>query len=202
VDVVRALGEKSFATLVVIDERQRARIQRNLRTSRRIAPGDIASSRRQPGKGAALRTGINYALCTSPDSAGVVTADADGQHHPDDIEAVGVRLLAQTEQPGSGMPNVRSRCTLAQPLRQHSHQGRDARPNGTQVGATPKPVCEAFPYRFALRVLKLESTGYDFETEMLIAAHQLSVPVVEEAHPHYLSSRVTSRRISTRSWTR
>src|ERR1035438_6116389 len=32
------------------------------------------------GKGAALKTGLNYAACTFPESVGVVTADADGQH--------------------------------------------------------------------------------------------------------------------------
>src|SRR4051794_14384086 len=40
------------------------------------------------GKGAALKTGINRALCAFPDLTGVVTADADGQHHPEDIRRV------------------------------------------------------------------------------------------------------------------
>src|SRR6516162_7051666 len=40
------------------------------------------------GKGAALKTAFNHVLCSMPDVVGVVTADADGQHHPDDIEGV------------------------------------------------------------------------------------------------------------------
>ena len=37
------------------------------------------------GKGRALKTGINAALQLWPDMAGIVTADADGQHTPADI---------------------------------------------------------------------------------------------------------------------
>src|SRR6266478_5112909 len=37
------------------------------------------------GKGAALKTGLNYAACQFPEAVGVVTADADGQHFPADI---------------------------------------------------------------------------------------------------------------------
>src|SRR5262249_9142234 len=49
------------------------------------------------GKGAALRTGLNYCLCARPNGGSrggangrpIVTADADGQHTPADIVAVG-----------------------------------------------------------------------------------------------------------------
>jgi len=44
------------------------------------------------GKGAALKTGMNYALVHFPNCCGVVTADADGQHHPEDIVRVAQRL--------------------------------------------------------------------------------------------------------------
>ena len=40
------------------------------------------------GKGAALKSGINAILCEFPDVGVVVTADADGQHAPEDIIAV------------------------------------------------------------------------------------------------------------------
>ncbi|WP_186893402.1 glycosyltransferase family 2 protein [Acetobacterium malicum] len=37
------------------------------------------------GKGVALKTGIAYAANVYPDAPGYVTADADGQHSPEDI---------------------------------------------------------------------------------------------------------------------
>src|SRR5258708_959812 len=44
------------------------------------------------GKGAALKTGLNYFLLQKNDLAGVITADADGQHRVDDILAVAKRM--------------------------------------------------------------------------------------------------------------
>jgi glycosyltransferase involved in cell wall biosynthesis len=45
------------------------------------------------GKGQALKTAINHVLLhCGPDTAGIVTADADGQHLPDDIRRVAARL--------------------------------------------------------------------------------------------------------------
>lgn len=40
------------------------------------------------GKGAALKTGLNYIYVHFPDAPGVITADADGQHRPKDIKKV------------------------------------------------------------------------------------------------------------------
>ncbi len=45
------------------------------------------------GKGAALKTGLNYAACQFPEAVGVVTADADGQHVPDDILRLACSLI-------------------------------------------------------------------------------------------------------------
>ncbi len=47
------------------------------------------------GKGAAIKTGIGYIMARFPRCAGVVTADADGQHAPSDIARVAERT-AQT----------------------------------------------------------------------------------------------------------
>lgn len=48
------------------------------------------------GKGAALKTGLAYHLAHFPFSAGVVTADSDGQHSPRDIVALS-RLIRPNE---------------------------------------------------------------------------------------------------------
>src|SRR4051794_20408762 len=61
------------------------------------------------GKGAALKTGIQHALSAFPQLRGVVTADADGQHHPEDIERVAARLIEHPiEQPAALVLGARS----------------------------------------------------------------------------------------------
>ena len=46
---------------------------------------DIIKHYRNLGKGRALKDAFNYCLNRFPDMIGCVTADSDGQHHPDDI---------------------------------------------------------------------------------------------------------------------
>ncbi|WP_047492157.1 bifunctional glycosyltransferase family 2/GtrA family protein [Terriglobus sp. TAA 43] len=47
------------------------------------------------GKGRALKTGFNWILAELPTAIGVVTADADGQHTPEDIVRVAEALIVE-----------------------------------------------------------------------------------------------------------
>jgi len=49
------------------------------------------------GEGAALKTDLNHALVMFPSCTGVVSADADGQHNPEDICAVREKLCANPD---------------------------------------------------------------------------------------------------------
>jgi glycosyltransferase involved in cell wall biosynthesis len=49
------------------------------------------------GKGTALKTGMRYILSNIPGLIGCVTADADGQHTPEDIQRIALRLTASRE---------------------------------------------------------------------------------------------------------
>lgn len=49
------------------------------------------------GKGASLKDAFQYCLQTYPDLLGVITADSDGQHLPEDIAAGRGHLLAEPE---------------------------------------------------------------------------------------------------------
>ncbi len=131
------------------------------------------------GKGAALKTAFNHVLCALPGVSGVVTADADGQHHPEDIQRVAGALAAQ---PGSLVLGCRDfgkdvplRSRFGNVLTRgimHALLGRKL--TDTQTGL------RGIPAGFLPRLMRLEATGYEFELEMLIAAHELSIPVVEE----------------------
>ena len=180
VDVVRALAAKSFAAIVVIDDGSGPEFRDTFECVAAMPQVILLRHAVNLGKGAALKTGINHALCSIPNLVGLVTADADGQHHPDDIERVAARLLAD---PGSLVLGCRT-FHRDVPLRSrfgniltsgvmHALMGRKL--SDTQTGL------RGIPAAFALRILKLEADGYEFEMEMLLlTAHQLSTPVVEE----------------------
>jgi putative flippase GtrA len=130
------------------------------------------------GKGAALKTGLNYALVRFPTICGVVTADADGQHHPDDIRAVADRLRAnpaclvlgarqfdaavpRRSQIGNGLTRVLMRLLVGQKLAD------------TQTGL------RGIPAALIPHLLRLPSSGYEFELDMLIACKHQSCAIVE-----------------------
>ena len=193
VDVVRALVEKSFSHIVVVDDGSGPDFS-DVFTRVAAVPGvELLRHAAKLGKGAALKTGINHALAGIPDLAGVVTADAGGRDEPNDIERIAESLLAH---PGSlvlgcrtvpgDVPLARRIGDAANSVVMHALMGRKIA--DTQTGL------RGIPAAFALRLLSLEANGCEFEVEMLTAAHRWGVPLVEEAagaivQPGYAASR-------------
>ncbi|MGD0868213.1 MAG: glycosyltransferase [Bryobacteraceae bacterium] len=180
VEVVRALVERQFPAILVVDDGSGPEFHRIFADAGALPGVQLLRHATNLGKGAALKTGINHALCTIPDLAGVVTADADGQHDPVDIERVAEALVVHPQSLVLGcrafhedVP-LRSRFgNILTSAVMHAMMGRKMA--DTQTGL------RGLPASFALRTMKIEATGYEFELEMLIAAHQLGIGVVEES---------------------
>jgi glycosyltransferase involved in cell wall biosynthesis len=135
------------------------------------------------GKGAALKTAFNHCLCTYEDLAGVVTADADGQHLCADVLRVAEEL---EELPGTLVLGARDFNASASgqrpPLRSRfgnrltvgimrvvaGHQLSD-----TQTGLRGIPALLLPP------MLRILANGYDFELDMLLVARLREIPIVE-----------------------
>lgn len=129
------------------------------------------------GKGAALKTGL-AALCASvPDLDAVVTADGDGQHHPEDIRRVGQAALLS---PGSLILGTRDFSAAHVPQKSRWGNRFSAAyfrlftgvlcPD-TQTGLRGIPA--------ALLPLALETPGerYDYEMAFLTEAARAGVPL-------------------------
>src|ERR1017187_9886466 len=88
VDLVRNLSARGVPAILLVDDGSGPEF-RGIFDQTALFPGvQVLRHAINLGKGAALKTGINYALCVFPGLTGIVTADADGQHHPEDIERV------------------------------------------------------------------------------------------------------------------
>jgi len=130
------------------------------------------------GKGAALKTGINYALCNFPDAVGVVTGDADGQHSAADILKIGELLSERPDALILGRrefgPSAPSRSRVGNILTSLAVQlliGK--RISDTQTGL------RGIPAGFARQLLSIASPGYEFELDMLITAKHEGRRIVE-----------------------
>jgi glycosyltransferase involved in cell wall biosynthesis len=131
------------------------------------------------GKGAALKTGINAILCDYPDAAVVVTADADGQHAPEDIVAVARKAM---ENPGAMVLGARE-FSKSVPLR--SKLGNEATRIVMRIVAGQKlsdtqTGLRAIPMDLLPELMKIPSQGYEFELDMLLLSRNRRLRIVEQ----------------------
>ena len=178
IDVVRALSARSFAAVVVVDDGSGPEHRAAFDRIEAIPGVRVLRHYRNLGKGAALKTGIGWIRKTLPHLAGVVTADADGQHHPDDIERVARALEQQLDALVLGARGFKGEV----PLRSRVGNTLSRQVVRAVVGqklADTQTGLRGIPARLLPHLLRIEANGYEFELEMLIAARRCPVPVRE-----------------------
>ncbi len=144
------------------------------------------------GKGRALKSGFNYCLVNFPDLLGIVTADADGQHLPDDIRKVSADFL---NHPQSLIIGVRT-FTHGTPLR--SLLGNlitryvfrmliGGKLSDTQSGL------RCIPMGIVPELIRLEGKRYEYEMNMLISTKKSRTCIREvEIETVYLENNRSS----------
>lgn len=130
------------------------------------------------GKGMALRTGLNYAAVHYPDTVGIVTFDADGQHLPKDIEAVGDALLREPTALVMGVRRFGRDIPLRSYLGNKITRTALALLGGLRLSDTQTGL-RGIPLLFVPELLRLFTMGYDYELDMLMHTRQVGVSIVE-----------------------
>jgi glycosyltransferase involved in cell wall biosynthesis/SAM-dependent methyltransferase len=176
--LVRALLDLGVRHIVVVDDGSGPEFREIFRAV--SLPGvHLVEHAVNLGKGAALKTGLNFALVKFPRCRGVVTADADGQHHPEDIVRVAARLH---ENPESLVMGVRSFGERV-PLRSRLGNGVTRVLMRVVMGqnlADTQTGLRGIPASLIPHLLRLASAGYEFELDMLIACKHQGCPVLQE----------------------
>lgn len=137
----------------------------------------VLSHEQNRGKGAALKTGIRSIMLKPDDPAGIVTADADGQHTVDDIVRV---AIAMEEHPGTLILGCRDFGKM--PLR--SRAGNTITrfffrlSTGLKISDTQTGL-RGLPASLFSRLLELPGDRYEYEMDMLIALGTWKTPYLE-----------------------
>ena len=173
-----ALSEKPIPAIVVVDDGSGPDYGEIFRGAAEFEKVRVVRHAVNLGKGAALKTGINYALCTFPELQGVVTADADGQHHPDDIEQVADSLAAEPDRIVLGTRTFNADVPLRSRVGNVVTRVVMRALVGHKVSDTQTGL-RGIPARLLPHLLRLEANGYDFELDMLIAVRQQAIPIAE-----------------------
>lgn len=138
----------------------------------------VLKHKKNKGKGAALKTGIEYINSNCKDCTGIITADADEQHSIEDILKMagalsnnknslilGVRKFNKNIPLKSKIGNTLTRWITSTFFR--------LKISDTQTGL------RGIPTIFIPNLLKIQFNGYEFEMEMLLMANRLGIEVKE-----------------------
>jgi glycosyltransferase involved in cell wall biosynthesis len=130
------------------------------------------------GKGRAIKTGLNFAVENYPGLIGVVTADADGQHLPEDIIKVRDKLV---EFPVNFVLGCRSfgkdiplRSKLGNEItKKVFHVLTGVKVSDTQTGL------RGIPARYISECLMLDGERYEYEINMLASCGKNKIQIKE-----------------------
>ena len=130
------------------------------------------------GKGAALRTAFTYVNEARRNGIGLVTADADGQHLPDDIRNCALKMIE------TGKAIIGSRDFSKPDVPRRSRVGNRITSVvfrlffGMKVSDTQTGL-RAIPYRYIKDVLFAKGDRYEYETNVLLLFKKRDIPFEE-----------------------
>jgi len=131
------------------------------------------------GKGRALKTGFNYFLLHYPAFIGVVTADADGQHAPDDTVSVARQLASNPKFLILGARRFEKGVPLRSRFGNALTRWLFTFLIGKKISDTQTGL-RGLSRDFCARGLQIEGERYEYEMNMLIAARTEARGIVEE----------------------
>jgi glycosyltransferase involved in cell wall biosynthesis len=130
------------------------------------------------GKGRALKTGFNHCCVNFPDALGIVTADADGQHLPEDIRKVAVALWQDPSALGLGARAFTSGVPLRSLIGNLTTRYVFKLLIGGNLTDTQSGL-RGVPMAIVPGLIPLEAERYEYEMNMLIWMKKSRVAIRE-----------------------
>jgi putative flippase GtrA len=199
---IRTLSESPVPAIVVVDDGSGSEFRATFERAGALPRVTVLHHANNLGKGAGLKTGMKHILAKYSQTAGVVTADADGQHHPADVLRLCERLAQSPHMLIMGVRGFEGQIPFRSKFGNEITRkvmrivlGRDLSDTQSGLRGIPRGLME--------QLLTVSSSGYEFELEMLVAAKHLGVQVVEQPvrtiyEPHNPSSHFHPLRDSMR----
>ncbi|MBF0518671.1 MAG: bifunctional glycosyltransferase family 2/GtrA family protein [Nitrospirae bacterium] len=177
--VITELVAFGFEHLIVVDDGSTPECAGVFDRLKNIQQCHLLRHAKNLGKGRALKTGFNYFCIHYPDSVGIVTADADGQHLPADIVRVSRTLYANKNKLILGTrtftKNIPFRSYMGNVITRYVFWlliGKKF--SDTQTGL------RGIPQEMVKNILDLGGERYEYEVNMLIYTKVSNMPIVEE----------------------
>jgi glycosyltransferase involved in cell wall biosynthesis/SAM-dependent methyltransferase len=176
--LVRGLLDRGVETIIVVNDGSGPEFEPVFQRVAASSHVRLVEHAVNLGKGAALKTGMNLALVAFPNCRGVVTADGDGQHHPDDIVHVAEALGADSSALILGVRSFGAQVPLRSRVGNNLTRVLMRVMVGQQLADTQTGL-RGIPARLIPHLLRVQSTGYEFELDMLLACKYQGFPVAQ-----------------------
>lgn len=167
-DLVRRLADRGCTAIVLVDDGSGGDYQPVFQRAAEFPHVAILRHAINMGKGRALRTAFNFVLTSLPGIAGVVTADADGQHAVDDIVRVAVALADSGRRCVLGVRNMAGGVPLRSRFGNTVTRYVFRFLTGRKVSDTQTGL-RGFPVNLLPELLALPGERYEYE--MTVLAH-------------------------------
>jgi putative flippase GtrA len=177
-NVVDGLIRLDFKDIIIVNDGSKPEFERIFQRLEKMEECHIVRHAVNSGKGRALKTGLNYFYLNFPNSPGVVTADADGQHQPSDILKIAQAL---TESTGKLILGARK---MSRDIPFRSLFGNMLTrlvfflAIGRKISDTQSGL-RGLPRSLVPRLLKVAGERYEYEINMLILTKIQSVNIIE-----------------------
>lgn len=166
--LVDALLAAGFGAILLVDEGSPVRDIERFDSMARLDRVHLLRHAVNLGKGRALKTGINYFLTALPGFAGLVTADADGQHTVRDIVRIAQALLSSSGRPVLGCRSFAGEVPLRSRLGNSLTRILFYFASGEKIGDTQTGL-RGFPAALLPDLVSLQGERYEYE--MTVLAH-------------------------------
>lgn len=175
---IQGLLEHGFQDIILVDDGSQEQNQHYFQTAAQYPQIQLLRHPVNRGKGAALKTAFAWFLENRPDSAGVITVDGDGQHHPEDTRRCALEMLA-TGKVILGcrdftLPHVPKRSRLGN----RTTCGVFRFLCGMKLSDTQTGL-RAIPTDAVREFCQVKGDRFEYETNMLLAMKQEQIPYGE-----------------------
>lgn len=177
IKVVEGLKEKGFHDMIVVNDGSDAAHQEPF--SKLDGECTIIHHKENKGKGRALKTAFSFCLENRKHTLGVITVDGDNQHKPEDVYACGKALLEKKDSLVLGC-----RDFSGADVPKKSKYGNTITKGvfrvfcGLKISDTQTGLRAISRDRLA-ELLAIKGDRYEYETNMLLEAKDLEIPITE-----------------------
>ncbi len=179
VKLIEDLTEYGLYNIIVVDDGSGDKYKHIFDRVSAISSCTLLTHEVNKGKGRALKNAFAWVLDNLPDVKGVVTADSDGQHTPEDIYACMEALVSNPDALILGVRRFDTGDVPAKSLAGNRITSFVFRLfMGLKISDTQTGL-RGIGRDFMKTLLDVDGERYEFETNMLIETKRYGVPIVE-----------------------